>query len=323
MKNVYFSGISNIGDELNRYIWPAVLGSVMEEDDRAALLGVGTLLSEDFNRRTADCDKVLVFGSGAGYGRAPAFDARWHFACVRGRHTSRLLGLDDDLAVADAAYLLATLDWSRQADTSAGVVVIPHHSTLGYVDWAHLCAEAGLTFLSPTLPASEFFQRLTGARLVLAEAMHGAILADVCRIPWVPFRYGQDFLEWKWLDWTEMFDLKVEIAAAEAFYDPRLHWTNRGRAFHLGRQFKRLAVDRGLGRAKWKKIVPPGDSQGAAGARMVGFLEGLARQEGYLSSDHILSSRVDELYARLNSLAQRHLQQDAEPLAGPARALFG
>lgn len=73
----YPVGSHNVGDELNAWLWPHLLGDVFDED--IALLGVGTLLNEAFSRRLSSAKRILVMGTGAGYGPIPSLDDRWKF----------------------------------------------------------------------------------------------------------------------------------------------------------------------------------------------------------------------------------------------------
>src|SRR5690606_5251048 len=124
MKCYYYDATPNVGDELNRHLWLKVLSpDLFSDDSRVGFLGVGTLLGEDFCKRLSDCERIVVFGTGAGYGRLPVIDSRWDIRCVRGKQTAHAIGADERLAIADAAYLLGTLDWHSTSNDS--IVVIP------------------------------------------------------------------------------------------------------------------------------------------------------------------------------------------------------
>lgn len=62
-------------------------------------------------------------------------------------------------------------------------------------------AVGGLRFLSPLMPVRAFMRALCGARLLPSKVMHGAILADILRKPWVAFSFGRQCAEDKWQDW--------------------------------------------------------------------------------------------------------------------------
>ncbi|OLS62618.1 polysaccharide pyruvyl transferase family protein [Pseudomonas putida] len=313
MKAVFAAGSDNVGDELNEWIWPALLGDIQR--DGVALLGIGTLLNEAFCRRLDSAERILVLGSGAGYGKPPTLDPRWRVHAVRGLRTARALGLDDDRAVADPAYLLASLDW-RSARAHGEVVVVPHHRSLRYLDWQRVCAAAGLRFVSPLLPAADFMQAIAGARLVLSEAMHGAILADVARVPWQGFGFGGQFNQDKWLDWAQMFDLNLDIRHLPGFYDPARFSEGRPLRYHLGKVLKVSLSRAGLGREKWQRMTLPSFQVDRAEAALARQLGELARRPGMLSSAARLQLRVTQLYQRVDELR-------AELQAPPGKRLQG
>lgn len=301
MRSVFFEGINNIGDELNRYIWPQLFEP--QEDD-ISLMAIGTLLDRKFSAQLNTSRHILVFGTGAGYGTPPAPDERWHFYGVRGLKTCQAMGLDHRLAATDAAYTMATLDWSAiKLQAPKDVVVIPHHASLNYIDWETICSQAGLKYLPPTTSPVEFFSALANARLVIAEAMHGAILADIMRIPWISFEYGQQFLGSKWQDWLGMFDMTVVPNRAPAFYDPMLYNQDKSWLFHKNRMLKSKLARYGIGKAKWKTAMLPHATASKAGDRLIAFLQMLSTQNGYLSSATALDNRVSDLYERFHRLA--------------------
>ena len=52
-------------------------------------------------------------------------------------------------------------------------------------NWRKACDRAGITFLDSTADPLETIAKIRGSRLVISEAMHGAIVADALRTPWV------------------------------------------------------------------------------------------------------------------------------------------
>jgi hypothetical protein len=60
-------------------------------------------------------------------------------------------------------------------------------------------------------------RELASADLVLAEAMRGALLADILRVPWVLFSFGGQFNTDKWYDWAEAFSMSLQVAEIPGF----------------------------------------------------------------------------------------------------------
>ncbi len=199
---------TNFGDDLNRWLWPRLLPEAMSgPDDGVLFLGIGTVIGPGL----PDATHYVVFSSGAGYGPPPkSFGGpSWTLVCVRGPLTARVLGLAPELASSDGALLLSTLpEYSPLPESErAGVVFMPHHENLDIGDWPEICRRAGVEFLSPLLPSEEVLARIRRARLVLADAMHAAIVADTLRVPWVPVAVSNRINTFKWLDWTMGLDL--------------------------------------------------------------------------------------------------------------------
>lgn len=78
MQVIYPAGSENVGDELNGWLWPALLGDIDSVSDRQVLLGIGTLLNQHVCERLHDAEAIHVLGTGAGYGEPPRVDPRWH-----------------------------------------------------------------------------------------------------------------------------------------------------------------------------------------------------------------------------------------------------
>jgi succinoglycan biosynthesis protein ExoV len=66
---------------------------------------------------------------------------------------------------------------------------------------------AGFEFLDPCADSEETVQRIRKAGLVVAAAMHAAIVADALRVPWIPVAISPGNSTFKWLDWTLSLNL--------------------------------------------------------------------------------------------------------------------
>ena len=64
-----------------------------------------------------------------------------------------------------------------------------------------------MTFVDPRWPVDRILDAFDRATLVIAEAMHGAIIADTLRIPWIPVVASPAIDPFKWRDWTASLDL--------------------------------------------------------------------------------------------------------------------
>jgi succinoglycan biosynthesis protein ExoV len=194
--------LMNFGDDLNRWMWERFLPNLLDEEDGTLFVGIGTVLGSGLPA----ADRYIVFSSGVGYGPLPPTfgSPAWHAVCVRGPLTAKVLGLPADKAVCDGAVLLSTLPELQPIPEAErkGVLFMPHFEALDSGDWREVCRRAGVEFLDPHLPSEETCQRIRGAKLVLADAMHAAIVADALRVPWVPLITSNRINTFKWLDWS-------------------------------------------------------------------------------------------------------------------------
>ena len=213
MKLFYYSG-NNFGDKLNPIIWNSLAKELIDEDDSAILVGLGTLI----NSNVPVAPKKFIFGSGAGYMGPANIDDKWHFYCVRGPLTANILKLDSSLAITDPALLLREI-YTRPVAATGEVCFMPHHVSAGYADWRAICAGAGITYLDPGDDTDWVIEKIRGARLVIAEAMHAAIVADAFRVPWVPVQIYDHILGFKWEDWCLSMQLPYRPITIPSLWD--------------------------------------------------------------------------------------------------------
>jgi succinoglycan biosynthesis protein ExoV len=198
-----YEGCPNFGDVLNKHVWPRYFGPLMERNDDVLLFGIGTLLGDEIEHE----GRVIVCGSGCGYrpNTRSAVQARWNVFFVRGPISAKLLGLPEDRAITDPALLVS--EFIEPAPPSGRTVFIPHWETSANPLWRRACALADIDYIDPLADVHQIVARLSSARLVLAEAMHGAIVADAYRVPWVPVSTSRRVNRFKWRDWTTPLEL--------------------------------------------------------------------------------------------------------------------
>lgn len=192
----------NFGDDLNAWLWPRLLPGFFDDDPSAWVSVIGTII----NDKMPEAETKIVFSSGAGYEAPPkGFGGKgWRIICVRGPLTAKVLNLPESLAVTDGAILLASLpEYKPMAEKErSGVVFMPHHRALDYGFWEQACKRAGIGFVSPREDSLIILEKLKSAKLILADAMHAAIVADTLRVPWVPILASSSINGFKWHDWT-------------------------------------------------------------------------------------------------------------------------
>jgi succinoglycan biosynthesis protein ExoV len=290
----------NFGDDLNAWLWPRLLPDLLDDDESQLLVGIGTLL----NHRLPHQAVKHVFGSGYGYGQVPVVDGSWVVHAVRGYETARLLGLARKHVITDAAVLIALVDRPRaaRADRSAGYM--PHAHSNGLYDWEAVCRDAGLHFIDARWPVERVLYEISRCRLLVAEAMHGAICADALRVPWVP-AVAYDYISGaKWRDWLSAQELPYDPAAVPSLYDVE---RGTGAWPRLKSATKRRLLAMGLDGSRWTPPPPPATGPEAR-EQALSDLQAAAGRPGWLSADALLQQHLERYVDRLEALRR---------LAGP------
>jgi succinoglycan biosynthesis protein ExoV len=220
MKLIYFDDShNNVGDALNPWMWPKLLEHDFDASREVGFLGIGSILSEKYIRQASG---GVIFGSGVRHrSKVPNFDrSRWTIRFVRGPLSSEALGGADVPHITDPA-LLAPLVYKAGRFAKG----FSNGTDIGYVRYfkspkSHagmVCSRLGLREVDPGLTPDDFLNELSHCRLVITEAMHGAILADSFRIPWIGVRVYSDVVEgrvaqFKWEDWLRSMQLSLSAA---------------------------------------------------------------------------------------------------------------
>ncbi len=299
----------NFGDCINEWLWPRVLA---EAPSTVNFYGIGTLLCAHFEARARSGLPTHVMGSGAGIGAPPSAAARrnWRFHWVRGPLTCDRLGLPEDAAITDPAALVG--DHLPAALSRAGTLLVLHHSTQSRAGpfWREAAAAADVGYVDPMDEPEAVMTRIAGAELVIADAMHAAIVADAVRTPWVPMVACAPLArQFKWLDYAASMDVPykphvmpaADVAQALGRYrdatrpgplSPELvGGAPSGAMTTLYRGGALAAIGAGrLGLGAWGRADP------RRLARAVAFLEGLRGVSPVLASDAMLARRKQQLY---------------------------
>lgn len=203
----------NFGDDMNAWFWDAMIPDRAALAPDVTLIGIGTIISR---RHLAGKLRAVIAGSGVGYGVAdPLEPDRVDVAWVRGPRTAAALGLPPSAAITDPASAVVRLGLFEQRPKTGRRLFIPHRITAGLaLDWARIGREIGLEVISPKLDAHAVIQAIADADLVVTESMHGAILADAFRTPWVAVAVSHHFNEFKWGDWAESVGAPLRLHRA-------------------------------------------------------------------------------------------------------------
>lgn len=293
----------NFGDDLNPWLWPKAAPGLLDDDASELLVGIGTLL----NHRLPVGPVKHVMGSGAGYGQAPSDVARLVVHAVRGPMTARVLGVPADKVITDAAVLIRGLPLPHPAPRSKVGVMFTGHA-LHQFDWASVCQRLGFTFISCHWPVERVLSVMLGCEVLLTEAMHGAIVADALRVPWVPITCTDIVLSFKWEDWLASLDMHYEPSVVEPLVDP----------LHMGRGLRARGLDAvkrgvhglGLWRDRWGD-VPARAATDRDVALVIRQLREAATRKPFLSDERLLDLHVARYRVLIDGLLQARATGDA------------
>jgi len=298
MKLYYFEDPrGNFGDDLNPWLWNRLLPGFFDDDGGRLLVGIGTLL----NHRLPSGPKLHIFGSGFGYGRAPKIDGRFVFHAVRGFETARALGLDPALAITDPAVLVRTVTLPPPAAEATSIGFIPHCQSSRNFEWETVCRDIGLKYISAEWSVDKVIAEMRSCRTLVCEAMHGAIVADALRIPWVPVSCYDYIAHFKWKDWLSTVDLPYEPLRVTSLYDVE---RNSSTTTKLKNQVKRGLLGLNAWSDNW--TPPPPKSTGFLEYdKAVNELAAAAKSQTYLSTDITIERHTDRYCDLLEHLKRK------------------
>ncbi|MDW3176728.1 MAG: hypothetical protein R8J94_04990 [Acidimicrobiia bacterium] len=279
---------------------PGYFGAAYPDVD---FLGIGTTLGM-LVPREGPTRTTIVFSSGLGgkttraYGQPPEVNSLFEFSCVRGPLTAAALGLPKETAVTDGALLLREILDSVDERNEDVPIFVPHMSTvLAGGRWEEVGAAADIQIVNPcTTDVESVVRSIQTAPLVLAEAMHAAIVADTFGVPWVPIVTNSTINEFKWMDWCQ--SMGVEYLATRL---PPL----------LGRVESRAVLGAKLpvpGRIPLKiaEQAYASAAEPASFASAVRRLKKAKRSRPFLSLSSTRTAKLDQLLVRLDAIKRKY-----------------
>ncbi|HEX4367035.1 MAG TPA: polysaccharide pyruvyl transferase family protein [Rhodopila sp.] len=206
-------GVStNFGDELNTVLWPGLLPDFFDDNPACRFLGIGSVLDQ---RHSPQAVKVVAGSGYGGYERKPALDENWIIHWVRGPRTAAMLGLPQALALGDPAALIPKV-FSPPPPDGADVGFMPHFESAARGAWRQAAQQAGIRLIDPRSPPLAVLRSIRGCKLLLSEALHGVIVADALRVPWIAIRPRAHVHRAKWQDWADTMDVRPRFGQLPA-----------------------------------------------------------------------------------------------------------
>lgn len=301
MKLYYYKrDLGNFGDDLNPWLWSKLIPNILDDNDDTLFVGIGTLL----NHRIPIAPNKIIFGSGYGYGEKPQIDERWKFICVRGPLTAGALGLDVSLAITDPAALVSVLTLAAPTK-DGGIAFMPHYSSGEIVEWSKICEILGIRLIDPCWDVDRVLTEVARSSVLIAEAMHGAIIADTLRVPWVPVVCHDDVLEFKWMDWCASLDMRYQPEILPFVYDSE---RDCGLQTKLKNKIKRGLLNLGWASSSWTPPPQAKSSQVEFNALIDRFGMLISKLNPQLSEDKAFYGAVELLQDRLDCFVRQTIK---------------
>lgn len=202
----YYRGSEpNFGDELNHWMWPRLIQNCWDDRDNTLFVGIGSVLESRLPK-----DKLkIIFGAGyGGYRPAPTMDENWKIFFVRGKKTAKSLGIEENLGIGDSAILLRSF-FNKPLDKKFPVSFMPHWKSLTFGNWELAAKLAGIHFIDPRQDVENIISQILASDMMIAEAMHGAIVADALRVPWISLEPIDSLNRMKWFDWASALNINL------------------------------------------------------------------------------------------------------------------
>ena len=207
MKIIYFkSDIGNFGDDLNPWLWPQIFGDLSNYDSNIDFVGIGSILDNRINSP----NKKIIFGSGI---RDFNFDTskidNLEICFVRGPISAKIT---NSKYITDSAYVLRLLP-KQEFSKKYKLSIVPYFRHYHQFNWSVFEKLTGIHVIDPTQAVESVIKEINESEKILAAAMHGAILADIYRVPWMRVKFSKHGFEssftseLKWNDWLQSVEI--------------------------------------------------------------------------------------------------------------------
>lgn len=209
MELFYFkSEKGNFGDDLNPWLWGQIFGDLSKYQCYIDFIGIGSILDDRINYGK---NKKIIFGAGVRdfkFKPENNYDVRF----VRGPLSSQVF--NNAPYITDSAYCLALIkDKIENVPKIYDCSIIPYFHHTSSFNWSLFEKLTGIHVIYPSGSVEIVIDEIAKSSKIISGAMHGAIIADVLRIPWKRLRFGkhgsESFFtsELKWHDW--LYSIKI------------------------------------------------------------------------------------------------------------------
>lgn len=207
---------SNFGDELNVFIWKKYFSDLFDNSSSKVFFGIGTIIKEA-EKYYSEVEEVLVFGSGVRSDKIKILD-NVKIIFVRGPLSAKVLEvpkkyITDPAILTPNVFKVSDCDKKKKWKFS----YMPHFSSSND-NYKNVFNSIGVNYIDPTDDVEKIIKEINQTKILLTEAMHGAIVADAYRVHWIPIKSYESFNYFKWNDWALSNKLNIYINVIPRFY---------------------------------------------------------------------------------------------------------
>jgi len=147
----------------------------------------------------------------------------------------------------------------------------------------------------------EVLNQIMQSEIVIAEAMHGAIVADTLRVPWIPSKAYNTINDFKWRDWAQSLSLPYHPVPLKSLYSKEFMQTILNGK--LGGKLPNALTSTG---ASLYSFIRKNNFEAAA----LNDLKKIKHTKSYLSKDLIFESKSDQLLEKLELFRRKYPKQN-------------
>ncbi len=284
----------NFGDKLNELIFPSFFPNYFNDDDDIDFFGIGSILGFEMVRKSK---RKVIFSSGFAYGKKPIIDNTFDIISLRGPLTAEILKVDKNLAIADGALLLKKFNFKENKKYKYSFM--PHWTSEAKFDWKSLCELCDITYISPMEnDVNHTIKQILQSEVLISEALHGAIVADAFRVPWIPIKAYGGISNFKWNDWASSMNISFEFSKLPSLFNNN-DFTKCIFRERFGSNFTNVMFDRTMYFYEAYK-----NHYLVENAKVKLNKLKLSRQ--YLSDENILNTNFNKLLERVNLVKRKY-----------------
>jgi succinoglycan biosynthesis protein ExoV len=220
----------NFGDDINTWLWKELLGKDPFNDNKDLLFfGIGSILADYM---LAPTKQKVILGSGSSHERVEYDHSTCKTFWVRGPRSATAMDLPLEKAISDSAYLVLDTNLAKKTvQKRYGISIIPHHQSLPMIDWHKASSGCGMHLIEASSHYLSVIEQIRQSELVITESLHGAIIADAFRIPWIAIDFSYRFSSRKWFDWAESIRVSLNIVRVPTVFQGKLSNLNKVKNF--------------------------------------------------------------------------------------------